>query len=100
VALIESAFGITPSAIPNQIFQVCLSFTLLIICGFPPHGLFLLTQIPDGWASGEVPTGLGGKGPLTTFYWEKGAGKKPGECIYEPPKGSKVLTHQGGGVFA
>ena len=60
----------------------------------------LLAQIPDAWASGEVPTGTGGKGPMTTFYWKKGAGKKPGECICEAPEGSKALKHQGEGLFA
>jgi len=42
-------------------------------------------EIPSGWAMGEVPTGVGGKGPLKPFYWRT---DKKDSCQDDPPDGS------------
>jgi len=40
-------------------------------------------ELPSGWAMGEVPTGMGGKGPLKPFYWQT---DKKDSCQDDPPK--------------
>ncbi|KAL1522317.1 hypothetical protein AB1Y20_017309 [Prymnesium parvum] len=46
-------------------------------------------ELPPGWAMGEVPSGVGGTGPLKPFYW-KINGK--GGCQDEPPKEARAAN--------
>lgn len=59
---LEQFSGVTKSCIPEAVYE-----------------------LPPGWAMGEVPTGVGGKGPLKPFYWRK---DKKDSCQDDPPPGA------------
>ena len=45
-------------------------------------------ELPSGWAMGEVPTGVGGQGPLKPFYWRT---EKKDSCQDDPPPDAKAM---------
>jgi len=55
-------------------------------------------ELPAGWAMGFTPAETGQRidMPMKPFYW-KAFTKEA--CVYDPPEGSKELSHQGDGTF-
>jgi len=78
VYLIEQALGVAADAskIPASIYD-----------------------LPPGWAMGFQPAERGQRidMPMKPFYWKAFS---KGDCIDDPPEGSKELKHQGDGTFA
>jgi len=75
VYLLEQAYGIEESVIPESFFEV-----------------------PEGWAMELVPieSGQSLNHKMKWFYWKAFTKEK---CIYDPPEGSTKMTHAGGGRF-